>query len=220
MKRGCLIALAVPVVAVAALIAGYPLLYPSYVVRYRLTVNAIVEGQPHSGSSVVEIRVKTQPQWIAEMPPLHLSASGEATFVDLGGGRNLSATLLSDSSGRLAAFDMLFKAFNIPYTVDGVAELRNLRGERRLEPANWPILVTFRDVTDPFSAEPVNSSDLEKTFGVKGRVESMTLAVTQDAVTYSLEQRLPWLLAALTYQDILALSERHLDKGVFTRNDP
>jgi hypothetical protein len=61
MKRGCLISLAIPVVVVLGLVASCSLRYPTYTIRYRLTVNAVVEGVAHSGSSVVEMRVVTQP---------------------------------------------------------------------------------------------------------------------------------------------------------------
>jgi hypothetical protein len=220
MKRGCLLALAIPVVAVAALLAAYPLHYPTYVVRYRLTVNAVVGEQSHSGSTVIEVRVKRQPQLVADMPPLRFSITGEATFVDLGDGRNLVAGLSPGPSRGSDAVGVLSRAFNLPFAADNVFQLKNLRGERRLGPADWPAFVTFRNVSDPLSVEPVDSSALGSAFGVSARIESVTLAVTEAPVTHDLEQHLPWLSAPLSSQEMLVLARRQFSRGEFIRNDP
>ena len=220
MKRGCLIALAVPVVAVAALIASYPLLYPTYVVRYRLTVNTVVGDQPHSGSSVVEIRVKRQPQWISEMPPWQFNTSGEATFVDLGEGRNLVALLNPGPSEGKDCVTILFRAFQVPFLVERAADLKNLNGERRLQPDDWPPFVTFQNVNDPLSVKPVKPSAMRDNYGVDARIESVTLAIAQDAVTRGLDQKLPWLASPLSDSQLRALSKINFARVEFIGNGP
>jgi hypothetical protein len=207
------------VVAVVGLHFSYPWLYPTDVIRYRLTVNAVVGGQPRHGSGVVEVRVERQPQFVAETPSLKFGVTGEAIFVDLGDGRNLVAALAPGSGTEPDAVGLLFKAFHIPYLPSKVPELRDIRGERHLKRADWPAFVTFRNVANPYSAEPVNPSALETAFGVSVRVENVTLAVTEDEVTHNLEQRLPWLSAPLGNQDILALTA-HIHRDAFIRNDP
>jgi hypothetical protein len=230
MKRGCLIVLAVPVIVVFGLWVSWPLLYPTYTVRYRLTVNAIVKGIPHSGSSVIELRVKTQPQFIAEVPPWLFYISGEAAFVDLGDSRNLVAVLApvgQDQNARATkppyrgsvAYQLPFKAFKVRAVVEHAKELRNLEGERRLEQKDWPSFVTFRDVNDPFSVESVDLNDLARTLGDGARIESVTVAITQEPVTHGLQQSLPWLGTQLSLQDIYALAKRQISVGAFVRDD-
>lgn len=219
MKRGCLIALAIPVVAVLGFVAGYSMLYPAYTVRYRLTVNAIADGLPHSGSSVIEMRVKTQPQLVFDMPPWLFRISGEAVFVDLGNGRNLVAVLDPRPSRGSMAYMLPFKAFKIPFAVERARDLGGLQGERRLEQKDWPAFVTFRNVGDPSSVESVDPKDLAKTLGDGVRIESVIVAITQEPVTHNLAQSLPWLTAELNPQEILALSTRQISRGAFVRND-
>ncbi len=71
------------VVIPATLIAGYPLLYPTYVVRYRLTANALVNRQPTAGSSVVEACVKLQPR-LLDNPPWTFDIEGSFPAIDAG----------------------------------------------------------------------------------------------------------------------------------------
>ena len=208
------------VIAIIGYFVSYDWIYPTYVVRYRLTVNAVVGQQPHTGTTVIEVRVKKQPKLLADMPPLHFSVTGQATFVDLGGGRNLVAALAPGPSRGSDAISILFRAFNIPFAASSASQLKNLRGEHRLDPANWPAFVTFRNVSDPLSVESVDPSALENAFGVSARIESVTLAVTEASVTNDLDQRLPWLSAPLSNHDMLVLARRQFSRGEFIRNDP
>ena len=75
-------------VAATGLFVGYPWIYPTYTIRYRLTINAIVGEQPHSGSSVIELQVKTQPK-VLDNPRWAFRVDGEAVFVELGKDCNL-----------------------------------------------------------------------------------------------------------------------------------
>ena len=59
--------------------------------------------------------------------------------------------------------------------------------------ADWPMLVTFRDVRDPTSVERVDPAALDKSFGPGVRLRRITVAVTDDPVTTGIEKRLGWL---------------------------
>src|SRR3569832_202568 len=215
MKRGRLIALAIPVLFVLGFAASYPLLYPTYTVRYRLTVNAMADGQPHSGSSVIEVRVSRQPQWIAEVGPWAFRSRGEAIFVDLGAGRNVVAFLNPGPSEGKDCVTILFRAFQVPFLVGHVADLENLYGERNLQPANWPPFVTFQNVSDPLSIKPVKPSAMRDAYGANVGIESVTVAITQEPVTYSLKQKLSWIGWQFSDQDLFALAKQHVSRGSF-----
>ncbi len=91
MRRSGTIAL-----VVALLIGGgfawCKLTYPKYTYRYRMTVEVMVDGVVRSGSSVIEIRIQTQPNLLSNSTIVP-HVRGEATYVDLGGGRNVIALL-------------------------------------------------------------------------------------------------------------------------------
>jgi hypothetical protein len=212
------------VVAAIGLFVSYPWLYPTYAVRYRLTVNAIVGAQPHSGSSVIEIRVKTQPN-LLDNPRWAFRVDGEATFVDLGDGRNLVALLNSGpTKGKGSdAITILFRAFDFPFNPDNAADLPKLDGERRLQPADWPSFATFPDVSDALSVKAVDASALQDTYGAGARIESVTVSITHDPVTHSLEQNLPSLgNAPQDHSDpkTIAMVKLHLGRSAFIRSDP
>src|SRR5882724_13670221 len=94
----------VAVVLVLLIVAGigfwvsYPWLYPTYVVRYRLTVDAVLGERRYNGSNVIEVRIKMQPR-LLDNPPWTLSVEGEPTVIDLGDGRNLVALLYPGPRG-------------------------------------------------------------------------------------------------------------------------
>jgi hypothetical protein len=210
------------VVAVIGLFLSYPWLYPTYAVRYRLTVNAIVGEQPHSGSSVIEIRVKTQPN-LLDNPRWAFRVDGEATFVNLGEGRNLVALLNQGPSKASSATTILFRAFRVPFIAENAADLSKLSGERRLQPGDWPPFVTFQDVSDSLSVRAIDPSAFQDTYGAGARIDDVTVSITQEPVTHSLEQNLPWL--GNTPQDHsdpkrIAMVELHLGRSAFIRSDP
>ena len=213
---GTLLVLAL--VGASLLILNYDRIYPAYAVRYRLTVTVLVDGTHHSGSSVVEIRVKTQPR-LLDSPPWSFRVDGEATFVDLGNGRNLVATLAPGPNKGLDATGILFRAFGIPFVVDRAADLTNVQGEKHLAPTDWPAFVTFRQTDKPLSIESVNPSSLDETLGTNVRIEDVTLTITRDAVTRNLAQNLRWLASPLDIQDTIALAKRHFGRRDFIRSD-
>jgi hypothetical protein len=187
--------------------AIYHWLYPTYAVRYRLTVNVIIEGQRRSGSSVRQISVKMQPN-LLDNPPWALRTQGEATFVDLENGRKLIAPLSPGRNKGSSSINIVFRAFHIPFMSENASALKDLRGERTLDPADWPGFVTFPDVQNALSVEPVNPFALDAIFGEGARVESVTLAITEDDVTRDLNEKLPWLNDSLGLEQIAPLAKR------------
>jgi hypothetical protein len=68
-----------------ALIGGavlsYGLAYPSLTLRYRLTLEAEVDGEPKTGASVIEVTYAKQPNIRSD---LSIGYLGEAVVLDLG----------------------------------------------------------------------------------------------------------------------------------------
>jgi hypothetical protein len=64
-----------------------PDLDPTHTHRYRITVNVDVDGQLHSGSSVIECRINRKAKILPDAPPYAFESVGEAVFVDMGFGR-------------------------------------------------------------------------------------------------------------------------------------
>jgi len=61
---------------------GYRIAYPGATVRYRLTLEAQVDGQPRTGSGVIEVSYSKQPE-LAQQHELSIEYRREAVVLDL-----------------------------------------------------------------------------------------------------------------------------------------
>lgn len=197
--------------AVVASLWGCGLSRPSEELRYRLSVEVDTPQGLKIGSSVIEVRGVKNQDWLTPEARGHrFSFRGEAVAVDLGGGRTLFA-LLKSESGLSDAGEYPWFAFGkrLAGTRDELQKMRMMRGWKgetvamtgtetvrqngtQQVPAR-PLLVRFRDITDPKSVERVDPSDLAKSFGAGVKLVRITLSVTDDPVTSGIERRLGWL---------------------------
>lgn len=89
-----------PIAVLSALGWGYMQInYPSCTFRYKLTAEVMTPEGLKSGSSVVEVSYQRGGDWGGGPHPYD-SLLGEATYVDLGAGKNLFITLGTLDSGR------------------------------------------------------------------------------------------------------------------------
>ena len=166
--------------------------------RYRITVEIETPAGLKTGSSVMETRQSGPYPFV----PQELGNGGgggvvgEAVAVDLGGGHVIFA-LLSGPEGR-SIYAMVPRALNYPELTpplsrhfkphewqeafDEAADAEPLAVLRR---EDYPMLVTFGDLSDPKSVEAVNPDAIG--------VRRITLQVTDDPVTTGIEKRLGWL---------------------------
>jgi hypothetical protein len=190
---------------IVALIVGavlfYKGVYPTYSYRYRMTVEVTVDGVVHSGSSVIEVSIRKQPQ-VGDAPPIVAYVRGEAVFVDLGKGRNVIALLASGS-----------KVMNVDYpayvvsqhfklsTVDDwdLMKYSELRGRWDLPDGLLPNLVTFTNINDPKTARMVKPSEFEQVFGSDVHFKRVEIEMTTDPVTRGIFQKLQWLAGLKGY---------------------
>lgn len=182
--------------AVVGVLVLYQLSYPTYSCRYRMTVTVDVDGQPRSGSSIIEYRMSKQPQlgWIFN--PYKTGVSGEAVFVDLGGQRNVVALLASGPNAENAGFPegVVRSHFTKPSDFDRyAASLPSLRGNWELSDADLPTLITFSNPSDPATIKVIRTDQLEQVFGPGVRWRGVRIEMTTEAVTRGIELRLPWV---------------------------
>jgi hypothetical protein len=84
---------------VAVALVAYGVAYPSATVRHRLTLEALVDGELKTGSSVREVTYSKQSRFAAQ-PELSIGYRGEAVVLDLGSRGTLFALLVADTDNR------------------------------------------------------------------------------------------------------------------------
>ncbi|HWK93828.1 MAG TPA: hypothetical protein VNR39_00255 [Pseudolabrys sp.] len=173
-------------------VAWYTIKYPTYVYRYRMTVEVAVSGKVHSGASVIEVRIATQPHG-GDVPPYVPHVRGEAVFVDLGEGRNVIALLAAGPVAENVNYpDQIVPAlFDVPF--ENWAALSGMRGTKEVPISKLPTFVTFSNLDDPKTAHIVSLYDLEKEFGPDVQFKRVSIEITEDPVTRNLDKKLSWL---------------------------
>lgn len=195
---------------------------PSATVRYQLTYEVEVDGKVHTGSGVMQAGMEDgfmcggmgsggHPCW---------SFTGEAVAVDLGT-RGMLFSLLSGRTNprspppptQRMALPIVEHVQFLPVYVMLRAGLFPINSPRRdnrighwlfaeklrttveLVPYEMPELVRFRDLTDPSTAEVVDSRDLAASFGPDVRLVRATITYLNPNVPISrgIERRLGWI---------------------------
>ena len=217
MSRGAKVILAVLVVLVVMVLAVVwwivdgSTMWPRTLHCRRTLVVETPEGQ-RLGSNVVEYKTYFPGGLITRAQGYGVigRGQGEATVVDLGERGLLFATLANEE--RLANGGLSFyAACEIPFPRQNFLNKFEQRGSANDEYADYldelnrqkpkgevpfkdlPMLVRFRDPNDPTSVERVDPSDLAAIFGSGVKLDSMTIEITDAAVTKGIEAVLPWL---------------------------
>ena len=164
----------------------------AYRFRFRLLVVVDTPYGERSGSGVYEV-------WANWSLPGATSRiwgeRGEAVAVDLPNGRTLFSLLKTGAiHGDLASMSMatLDKKFNNSMVESAKSLSSRAGGEGVVAPENYPMLVTFKDITNPASVERVDPADLEASFGKGYRLKSISVQITDDPVTVGIRKRLGW----------------------------
>jgi hypothetical protein len=179
------------------LIAGpyacYKISYPTYSFRYRLTLEVESEGAIRSGSSVIEVRLIKQPQFIIPVPPFVPEASGEAVFADLGKGRSVIALLVSNGDTNID-----YPKYVVPFHLDLTKRGRDqiIFEERRTKwELAWnrlPTFMTFGDLSDPTTGRQINTAEFETVLGPDVHFRRILVETTDEPITHEIEKRFPW----------------------------
>ena len=186
-------------VAVAAVVR-YDMAYPSVTVRYRLTLEAEVDGEPKAASAVREVTYTKQPP-LAAQQELSIGYRGEAIALDLGSRGTLFALLQADRDSRsgpewivLRSFD--FEGGGLPSPTEaGIDQVARLSGKRELPLDSLPRLVRFRDINDPMTVERVNPFNIAERFGPNAKLVRATLEIVpaNEPITTGINKKLVWL---------------------------
>jgi hypothetical protein len=216
LKKGCLIALGIPLALVAGAVALFRINFYEIHVRYRLTVEVQDGDRLRTGSSVVEASYNIEPSWTWSGPNPHVRIVGYEPTVDLGK-KGLLFLSFSDAARPprqivernkhvfCAADDVYclpFEAYGEPGTwvpahnYDRKAPLEILlrqSGPRDVNLAVLPEIIRFTDIKDSHSRRRVSPSDLAASFGSGVELKRVVLQLTADPITPMPEVWPQWL---------------------------
>ena len=188
-------------------------LYPTYEHRYRLTIEVKVDDKIHRGSGVIQTSALAKPkQRFEQSPGGRIKLSGDAVYIDIGGGKTLFAILAHGAKGNEGSLmsQLAIKVFDPPKCKGGYCfhEIAKMSGKRAVPVTHLPTLVTFTDVKDPKTAEVVFATERDKRsrgrlrniavdrfdelFGGKVRLHKAWIELTKDSITRGIEKKLPW----------------------------
>lgn len=161
----------------------------SYSWHQKLTITVETPAGEVSASSVSA--VSWRKHWIqTDGMGWSYDLTGEAVVVEVTPGRFLFALLkgagTTEYMGSVAAASIAGREGRV---IDGAlfAEVQGKRGRAAgvitVPEVQYPMLVTFGDIADPASVKLVDPADLAASFGPGVRLKSVTLEVTDEAVT-------------------------------------
>lgn len=203
------IASAVLAASVLAMLSGCELFYPSETLRYRMTVEVDTPDGPRIGSSVVESTIKAGTRF-GDASGIQFRLRGEAVAVPLPNGKVLFALLRPEESGDATFYHarLMERAacgegqptVQPDPALCGSAQWTTFRPWARehqlsteIGTSIYPMLVTFRDLSNPGSVERVAPDKLAASFGASYRLKRITVQITGEDVTTEIEKRLGWL---------------------------
>jgi hypothetical protein len=176
--------------------------------RYRLTLAVNAGGTTYSGSSVIEDTFIDQVALagLAGGIPWSTRLRGDAVAIDLGSPGILFCVLARDRK-RPTSRDaellpiLLFGNYfteGFPSTNSGrfasqIREIARSKPKRVVDPIFLPMLVRFRDLNNPASVEHVDPANLAAQFGAGVELAGVTIEITDEPVTTSIENVLRWL---------------------------
>lgn len=164
--------------------------------RYRLTLEVEAEGRPHVGSGVIQVTYDKAVRGLGSSSEIYIDVKGEAVAVDLGSRGVLFALLKEGTWSRSGPEWIVPNAFGVTkggIGPDQFGRLAALTGSVTLNEGQLPLLVRFRDVSDPKTVERVDAFNLAASFGPGVHLARATLELTRDPVTTGIAGKLPWL---------------------------
>jgi hypothetical protein len=172
--------------------------------KYRLTVEVETPEGIRSASGVMAV---TPDRGYSRHG--HTQTSGDALYVDLGGGKHLLA-LLAHIDNKLDLDGINYVALRAYGAAGGQRvsfnEMSRMKGTVPVTGELIPVLATFADSSNPGTMRTVPPADLEAAFGHGIRLHAVTAEVVPNGfwpidfggplgepVTRGIEARLPWL---------------------------
>jgi hypothetical protein len=189
------------VVMVTAAVLGFIALdryvFPSFVHRYRLTIELDDDGRVRSGSGVVQVTWTNQPKF-GEAPPWVSKVKGQAIFVNLETRGAVLALLsggypLQDETIKPDFFALRALYGSNALSPEALDALGRARVKKELGPTELVRMLWLPDINNPATAQIVDLRRLGTTIDPKLRFRRAEIELTGDSVTTDLSKHLPWL---------------------------
>jgi hypothetical protein len=191
-------------ILIATVVTWFKWNFPTVSYRYRLTVAVEVDGQVHSGSSVIEVWHRFNPRTLWHFAGTYNDGIwGQAALVDLGargvlvaalGGQGGSCTVDAPylvGRAHEPASDRKPCVTGYPATIENERALARKRGPVELTPDNLPAFIWFSDDTNLTTAKIVKPEESASVIGDSARLVSTQIQITNDPVIIDLDKRLP-----------------------------
>jgi len=192
--------------------AAWHIVYPTRTVHFRMTYEVETPEGMMTGSGVLAVSWGIFPEINGRNA--WASTKGEAIVVDLGKRGTFYALLSTPSQpGGGGQVGMLIDVFGLRAATDkhdassvhnfaAVSGRRDVRYDQpwpvvpeahRTMASILPILVRFKDETDPRTVEAVDPLNLSASFGAGVRLGRVIIEITKEPVTSGIQKRLSWL---------------------------
>lgn len=168
----------------------------SYDWHQKMTVEVETSDGVKSGSAVTSVSW-WENRIFKDGAALQSAVKGEAVVVDLGHGRYLFALLShANDSGYIASLAprIVVDRDQLVWSLESITRAKALSGRLAVPSKHFPMLATFADINDPKSVKQVDPNNLSATFGAGYALKSITLEISDEAVTEGkVEDVLGWL---------------------------
>jgi hypothetical protein len=172
--------------------------------RFKMTVEVETPAGTRTGFSVMQVTAAKELLPGAHTPAVHIDLAGEAVAVGLDDGRTMFVSLKTPSgTDSLASAATLALAPEIrtgkasgrpDRFIDAARRLGSgdgPRGAAMLPGESYPMMIWFKDPSDPKSATLLDPNKLAETLGPGVALKRITVEVTTEPVTRGIEARLP-----------------------------
>jgi hypothetical protein len=190
-------------ILVGAIVFWFWTSFPTVSYRYRLTVAVEVDGQVHSGSSVIALLFRFNPKWL---PPsggtYNVFVTGQAVLINLGPHGALIAALAGKpydlsvvDASLLPSRAFLPALWNNPSdsttTPKNQRSISQMKGPGDLDYGGMPAFYWFSNPADLASAKEVKPADFASVIGDATRLVSAQIEITHDPVVIDIDKNLP-----------------------------
>lgn len=185
------------------LLLAYEISYPTYTHKYRVVLIFDVNGQVHTGQSVIEVRASARPKILPEARDVFYSAKGEAVYVDLGNGRAVLGLLamgeppLYRADAAVWAPEVFEGPVRRPPRINRFESIRMLKGERPIPARIMPLVVEMTDALDPTTVRWLRPSKQHKDARPEiTLIQAHIQLLSKDdaaAVTSEISAKIPWI---------------------------
>ncbi|HWV83320.1 MAG TPA: hypothetical protein VNZ50_17965 [Hyphomicrobiaceae bacterium] len=185
------------------LLLAYEISYPTYAHKYRVVLTFDVNGQVHTGQSIIEVRASARPKILPEAQDVFYSVKGGAVYVDLGNGRALLGLLvmgeppLYRADAAIWAPDVFEGPVRRPPRINRFESIRMFKGERPIPDRIMPLVVELTDAHDPTSVQWIRPSKLHKDLRTEITLTEARIQLLVDAddaaATSKIKTKIPWI---------------------------